>query len=779
MQPSRFLLPLLASLLWALAIGLSVRELPVGMTLESAPGPAVSAVNRFPDGTERESPRTAMRKGRNVLWVDRHASSFHFKFHCPSGAGEHAVPLSSIDIGGIPALSPEQIVRFNMRTHLHRSLPEKGAPLLLHVSDGDVLDLPNVFPFVLRLLRLVRTGIAWGPFLICGLLVLTRLLGGKLLALAQRIVNCPPVFAGIGSGILLLTFPKAITPATPGLDPSWIWLFNRYAFEGAVGRDFVFTYGPLGFLIAPQLTSLNMWLGIGFNAVFILVLAIIIRALYGREENSVGRWCATALLVLWSLPWPNGMEWKWCVVSVMACLCAAFCANFPSRLRFLLFGFSAVSVVLLSFVKFSSCISVMGEHVVILAARFLRDRRGATKGLALYCVAFAATLAFCMAAFFPNLDTFHCWLKGSLEISSGYNLYMGSEKSWFELAGTIVPLAGLAAMVFRGNAGRWQGVLYWMLLSPLIFCTYKYAIVRQSSLPLALLLSWFTVIQVALTGGSRPRATRFVLLCLAVSAGTSVIWCDWTPSRDVSLGCIRQIVRASRTLRNSLDESLAACKSTRLPPHWRERIGTNLVMIAGWEMGPAMSGDLNLVPLPATQTYSAYTPYLDGLCASRIAEGKDVPEFILAPANPETFDARNIYFDNPRLWDAVRREYEFLDIGKDHVLLGRRKDPHARRKTSPAAGIPRFNLRRTVPGKLQSLFFRTPRTLANITLADGSLCSCSANVEVLDGTEVPRMLPTNTSQVPAFFGASNECPVVKSVRIIPADTFSLTGRFDY
>ena len=171
------------------------------------------------------------------------------------------------------------------------------------------------------------------------------------------------------------------------------------------------------------------------------------------------------------------------------------------------------------------------------------------------------------------------------------------------------------------------------------------------------------------------------------------------------------------------------------------------MMVAGWEMGCAMAGDLNLVPLPATQTYSAYTPYLDELCAKRVS-APDI-KFVLVPADPWTFDSRNIYFDNPRLWHSVRRNFSFVAGNEAHVLLRRRETPI---HIDDLAYV--FGFKRTVAGRLLSLFLRTPRTLANVTFSDGSCYCCAANPEVLDSIPLMNTLPTVPSEVPMFFSGN-------------------------
>jgi len=244
------------------------------------------------------------------------------------------------------------------------------------------------------------------------------------------------------------------------------------------------------------------------------------------------------------------------------------------------------------------------------------------------------------------------------------------------------------------------------------------------------------------------------------------------PKSAISIANLRSMVSPSATLQMNAEIGAPKIDESRIPDAWLRLIGTNSVMIVGDEMGPAMSDDLKLVPFPATQTYSAYTPYLDTKCAERIRELK-LP-YLMVPANPRSFDSRNIYFDNPRLWTAVRRMYEYADSNAAFVLLRRRDSPIPSKNTE---GV--FDLQRSVGGKLTSLFLRTPRTQACFRFEDGSEYSCSANVEILDGMHVPDVLPVNPEDVPSFFGGKGKCPRVVDVRIAPANSFQLTGKLEY
>ena len=59
---------------------------------------------------------------------------------------------------------------------------------------------------------------------------------------------------------LLVAFPALPPPGGMGLDPSWVLGINRAHVQGLVmGRDLVWTYGPLGYLSIPSPAGQHMW----------------------------------------------------------------------------------------------------------------------------------------------------------------------------------------------------------------------------------------------------------------------------------------------------------------------------------------------------------------------------------------------------------------------------------------------------------------------------------------------------------------------------------------
>ncbi len=764
LTPKKCLFLFGGSLLWAASVWWGIRTVPVGVRFLPGQKGEVSTVAVYPDGHVVESPRKAVDEHGGVTFgIDRGACTFYFRLYSEGDEGARKWLLKDISFYGLPAVRSALIPKFEMQKKLFSAPPSHDdEPLCLEAENGDPFGLPNVFPYVMHVIVSVQVLIAVIPMLLLAVILAVaffRCRAGKALI---AVLNRDVVFFFLVATIVLLALPVPVTPVVPGLDSSWIWLMNRFAGEPVFGKDFVFTYGPLGFLIAPQGWGMNVALGMATNIFFSLLFGWMVLLLHRCRHVPSCSTMSFLLLFLWMLPWPNGMEWKWCMTSVTACALAVFVDGIGKRTRTCLLGLAAVTAVLQSYVKFSSCITVIGQHFFLLAFGLYRERRRMLTGTCVYI----GTSVFCTALLalflFPSFSSFVEWVHGSMEIASGYNLVMGGDKSLPEFASTFVLLGVLLVFVIIGRKKRRQALAYWFAFLPFLFCAYKYAVVRQSGLPLALGIAWLSVMQIIVIPDRARRSVVMVFSFVSFAIALGVVWLNERPHLGVSFGNLFANVCPGRTMDQVCVESHDQCDAVRLPQAWRDKIGTNRVMIAGWEMGPAMFGDLNLVPFPATQTYSAYTPYLDQCCADRVVRADDAVKFILVPANPWSFDSRNIYFDNPRLWDAVRRHFRFVAEGKEYVLLERRMESLPARPTNVT-----FVLKRPLTDKLRSLLFRPERAMAYFTFENGRQYACFANLEILDGTPIPRSLPTTSEDVSAYFDdAKTAMPLIKSVEVV-------------
>ena len=97
----------------------------------------------------------------------------------------------------------------------------------------------------------------------------------------STIVSLFFVLLAIYGWLAFVPIPK---PITVGLDPSWSYAISRAAVEGLIfGKDIIFTYGPLGYLVAGASIKENffilLYFGILINLAFWIISIIRISSL--------------------------------------------------------------------------------------------------------------------------------------------------------------------------------------------------------------------------------------------------------------------------------------------------------------------------------------------------------------------------------------------------------------------------------------------------------------------------------------------------------------------
>ena len=88
--------------------------------------------------------------------------------------------------------------------------------------------------------------------------------------------------------IAMLSVPPIFVMKSAGLDPSWMYAINSFRNKGFVfGKDFVSTYGPLGFIIYCQNVGYNMVIAtlIWIGAIFVHIV-LLYQLLLKKAENN-------------------------------------------------------------------------------------------------------------------------------------------------------------------------------------------------------------------------------------------------------------------------------------------------------------------------------------------------------------------------------------------------------------------------------------------------------------------------------------------------------------
>lgn len=519
-----------------------------------------------------------------------------------------------------------------------------------------------------------------------------------------------------------------------GLDPSWV-LANEYAANHGFlfGRDFIFTYGPLGFLsthlyrqstygfvLAADLLLTALFLIPLLWSRNILVLALYLVAIVAAAINplSYDARVIAALLVVAMLAITGRVGPAACCTALMVPL--------------LLSKFSYAVVALPFLIIADGYLLVKAKRLPVLLAICIA-------GLALGMVATGHP-----AAQLPLL------IANIGEIVSGYGEAMAIDLGGiYPLIAAFVAMLGMAALALvmalrdkSRSADRWRMAAALGGIGWAIFIAFKMGHVRQD---LHITVTWYAyllIVPIVLAFFDRlsPMDLRekvagiiLALGALVVVAGLdAAIYFHHHGIRPIALLADRTILISDRPL-----QTLAWLR----PAHWRANslrraqaetdianrlprdIGGTIDVIPS-ELAPAIVGQAQYKPRPVPQSYSAYTPRLQQLDAAHFADPAMAPATLLLKI-ADIDNRLPTLATGPSLL-IIARWYDAVGRSPLGLVLRRRQEPRVaqEQEVSPHSvplgrwvAVPnaeqrlvmaRIIVKDTVLGKLMNLVARGP-----------------------------------------------------------------------
>lgn len=458
---------------------------------------------------------------------------------------------------------------------------------------------------------------------------------------AEERVDGAPVVA-VGLVISILTWFVAIAEPSTGLDQGWIAGMYMGAQNGmSFGSDFVFTYGPLGFLNF----ATDWYVGLANLAYLWLALLHVVFAclLVGALRRSLGMIGAivVSIVVLCLLP---AVEVPF-AIGALGCFYVLRDNRPRYSLELVIYG-GAIFAAAESLVKLS-----VGPALLVMFAVALVGARAKPWQIAAYFGTFLLAFVGLWLASGQALGDLPDYAKNGRQIVSGYSEAM-SVSNGSEFLRTFGPLGGAAVLIgvtasayfasYRDRLARWAGVLVAFLVT---FALFKEGVVRFDIPHMGAFLSTTTVVWIAL-----PWARRQWLIALAgiaglFAAGAAIqhysdpgrVWAllnpvdnverAWNESSKLFEGDEREAeatyVRAVILRGYDIDEKIVLA------------LQGQKVSIEPWEIAAAWAMDFYFTwdPTPVIQAYQANTEALDELNAAAIRD-PDGPTRILRH-NPE------------------------------------------------------------------------------------------------------------------------------------------------
>jgi hypothetical protein len=471
-----------------------------------------------------------------------------------------------------------------------------------------------------------------------------------------------------------------LIPPSTGLDTSWqAMLIHAHAQHLQFGRDIVFTWGPWGFLCSMvHLGSLAaepilVWQVAG-KLLVAFALVVLTRSLVFWRRMAF----AAALLALhWVFQ--DTVYFVLIALVVVAGLMRTDSSD-PSLVAWtFLLGF-------LSQFKFTYFILASAGVVAAMACWGLR---GAPRRSGSIAVGFAFAVLAAWVAAGQHLGNLYPYLRQSMEISSGYAGAMGFD----EPRPVFLWGLGLVLMFLIFIGGAWRSASDRALatgscayLSLSVFVVWKESFIRADLVPLGGhvfgLFTYILMLGPALPGLVFPgrRWHWFdcsIPLCLAGIACVDAEFCFQAPrvAWQIIYGqaqALENLGNLPQVWQRSFEEESSAVDL----PRTRSAVGNGTVDVYDFSIGIALLNGLRLSSRPVFQSYSAYTPSLEGINL-KFFQSPRAPDYLLWKG--EDVDARYPGQDDAQLVSALPGHYEAMFEEGGYWLF---------RKRSPVSDVP-------------------------------------------------------------------------------------------
>ncbi len=566
--------------------------------------------------------------------------------------------------------------------------------------------------------------------------------------------------------VLILLSQFIFVPDFPSVDNTWVFALNWGAAHGlAIGRDLVWTTGPLGYLAFPQDLGNNLARGFTFQWMEWAVLAAIFADLFFVCGFALRNVFAFTVFFALSAPlyYPLSGPEDRLVAGALALLVTARFRG--GRVRYVA---ALVLAGLAPLIKLTGGILIGGAILGFVVDGFWSRRARVWTDAALAATVPALVAIVACRLTMPSFGSLIAYVKGSLEIAGGYSAGMSIAGDPMEIAraGEMVLLMGVALWLAPRENRR-----FFALLLPLpLFLIFKHSFVRQDVHIVNLFC--FAGLALGLIALAMPIDLRRVAALALVLVFYGITWMEYVPAKmgpaayaivngTSEVDRIRQVLDPD-ALRPQIraSEEHFFTPDTRLEPELRAMAGDAPVAEMSLMYSSARIDGLNLKLSPVVQRYSAYTPYLDRLNARWLRD--QGPRFLIA--DWDSIDGRSPMAETPAMWTEAFRWYETRLAGSRHVLLERRAAPRfselqlVRKFDVPVASI--FSL----AGNFQSIScgYRPAGTVRRfllripvVRMAVNGRDVGRVPMEVLSSPMMWSPLPGNLAELASFFEASN------------------------
>ena len=485
----------------------------------------------------------------------------------------------------------------------------------------------------------------------------------------------------------LIMAPPLPRPMGVGLDASWsLGLNMAHAKHFTPGRDYIFSYGPLGYVVWPDPASESPAPVLAYH---VTLYAMRLLAVWSILLSVRPRRLALALVTIFAAAYVLDFRvLDNAVITVVALLLLPLARR--TRWRYIELALAAFVAGLATMVKLDQGIEATLLFFCVATVVFYRDwpltRTAKSQAVAACCVLPVTAIAAYWSAT-GGLSGFGRYIYLGLDIVSGYADAM-------ELVGpvleTTVILAVMGLIVIGIPVVAVNRRALWAGYAPAVLAAFfamKHSLVRQE--PIHSNLFWVhaaTALLFLLVCASnwRDRLLMVVLQLFVMGIGAVLVIDNFPGFEESVIGRLSispplttdlsALLDWSNTWKRFVTQQAGARRTLRLDGRFDIVDGRRTVTAIPWNIDRVKAQRWNWKPIGTIQLYSAYTPRLDRFSAKRF-EAANAPEQAVIEFQWVDIDGRHPFFSEPASWRAVLDRYDAKIKGPGLFLAGRRTEP--------------------------------------------------------------------------------------------------------
>jgi hypothetical protein len=455
------------------------------------------------------------------------------------------------------------------------------------------------------------------------------------------------------------------------LDPSWIITLN-YAnnLDLTWGKEFAFTYGPLGHLATRVGWGTDKYLRLFFDLFVALNFFLLF---YYKQSTSKNKILSLFLLIaLWFiLPYYIGVGIS---VLLFGFLVFWIIKSFDND-NVLNNIVQIILLVLLFYIKFNTGVISFAVYFLGLLYKLICNKKPV---LLVYPVILFVSIY--ILSIILNVALTEYLISG-LEFISGYNDAMILHRP-FNLRQALaiiimfVPGLILAYKFFKMQDMRFKLGIITLIYGISLFVIYKQAYVRADEGHVLDFFKYSFFLIFCTFPFNIKRESHIISILVSSLAITSLfVLYDKLPGHfEIQHKLKKNYITGFTEYTPTYGFNLFP-NNNQLPDEIKQKIGNSTVDVFPWNTHMLFENNLNYLPRPVMQSYAAYTPYLADKNFEHYNSGNG-PRFVLY--DYLSIDSRYALFDDAKTNIVLLRNYNkiagFHYKGRDMLLLEKKKD---------------------------------------------------------------------------------------------------------